>query len=344
MADERPLPPDDPVRPAGDEESSPRHRILLEEESLPPPAAQATQPGAVPRLSRGTIRMVRPNLSALAPGDLEPAAPSVIDVPAPTTDRMPAAQQAYGPPPQPAPPPNALARTVPLGHGPPSAMVPARIVVGQPPRVSPRTVDPRLVLLTEPDSARAAGYRRLRDNLLAKGLPRVLAVSSATPREGKTTCAINVALALAEHTPARVLLLDGNFFEPSLGAIFHVNESTPTTPDIAAWLAPYRLAELTPSLHVAAFVLPRGEPVPRFEKHRFDMLLDRLCRIGYEHVIVDAPAIEGSPMVTQLLGGVDGVLLTVRSGRTTARALRRAVEELPGGKGLGVALVDAEPT
>jgi Mrp family chromosome partitioning ATPase len=212
----------------------------------------------------------------------------------------------------------------------------------QPPRVTSRRIDPRLVMLTEPDSARAGSFRRLRDNLLAKGLPRVLAVSSAAPHEGKTTCAVNLALALAEHTPARLLLIDGNFFQPSLAEVFSIDERTPA-PAGDAWLAPYRLAELTPCLHVAAIVLRPGEVLPRFDKHRFDVLLDRLCRIGYDHLIIDAPALEGSPMVSQLLGGVDGVLLAVRSGQTTARALRRAVDEIAAGKAMGIALVDADP-
>ena len=50
------------------------------------------------------------------------------------------------------------------------------------PRRTPRpagALDPRLVMLAQPDSARASAFRQLRDDLLDRGLPRVVAVSSA---------------------------------------------------------------------------------------------------------------------------------------------------------------------
>lgn len=328
-----------------------RHRVVWDHGPLGPPV-QPREEG----LPRATVRMVRPNLSALSSAaPVEAPVDSVVEM-APITARVPNAPQRPdsskplpNPPPgqagtaEPQPPTEVTAMLiVPREPNPATALVP----LAPPPVVRPtlRTIDPRLVMLSSPDSARASSFRLLRDNLLAKGLPRVLAVSSAAPHDGKTTCALNLALALAEHTPARILLMDGNFFAPSLGSIFAVDEYTPS-PSVVdpVRLAPYKLAELTPSLHVATIVVRRGEAPPRFDKQRFDVLLDLLCRVGYDHIIVDAPAIGGSPMVSQLLGGVDGVLLAVRSGRTTARELRRAVEDIPGNKGLGIALIDAEP-
>lgn len=332
----------------------PRHRVVWDHGPLGPAV-----PPREEVLPRATVRMVRPNLSALSSGaPVEAPVDSVVEM-APITARVPNAPQrpespqplpnpapGQSGPAEPQPPRNVAAMLhIPREPDPATALVPLAPQV-PPPVVRPtlRTIDPRLVMLSSPDSVRAASFRLLRDNLLAKGLPRVLAVSSAAPHDGKTTCALNLALALAEHTPARILLMDGNFFAPSLGGIFAVDEYTPS-PSVVdpVRLAPYKLAELTPSLHVAAIVIRRGEAPPRFDKQRFDVLLDLLCRVGYDHIIVDAPAIGGSPMVSQLLGGVDGVLLAVRSGRTTARALRRAVEDIPGNKGLGVALIDAEP-
>lgn len=361
MAEDRPPPREGGSEPTvRDDESVPRHRVVWE----PPPLVEPAPPD-VGRVARGTIRMVRPTLSGPISARAEPVegvVESVIEMP-PTTDRVPGApprpapqsampqsampQSAggYGPPPQGQgqAPVNPLSRTVAMVRATPGAAMPVqRPPSDPPPRITSQSLDSRLVMVKDPDSPRAAAFRRLRDNVLAKGLPRVLAVSSPAKRDGKTTCAINLALALAEHTPARILLLDGNFAEPALAKIFSVDDSTPTAPG-NAWLAPYRLAELTPCLHVAALVTRRGEPAPRYEKQRFDMMLDRLCRTGYDHIIVDAPAIGGSSMASQLLGGVDGVLLAVRAGRTTARALRRAIEEIPGNRALGVALVDAEP-
>jgi len=46
--------------------------------------------------------------------------------------------------------------------------------------------DPRLVLMREPDSDRAAAFRVLRHHLLEMGRPQVVIVSSPQPGDGKT--------------------------------------------------------------------------------------------------------------------------------------------------------------
>lgn len=201
-------------------------------------------------------------------------------------------------------------------------------------------LDERLVLLNEPDSARAASFRVLRDSLLGKNLPRVVAVSSARQRDGKTTCAVNLALALAEQASTRVLLVDANFFAPELARIFTLDQLGPLNPS-EPWLAPYTICAITNSLHVAGIV--HGDHGRRFEQHRFDAMIDQLCRASYDYIIIDTPALAGAPAVRTLLGGADGTILTVRTGGTTTRELRQAAEQIPPNKALGVALMDANP-
>ncbi len=237
-------------------------------------------------------------------------------------------------------------QTYPMVRVPPTpqsfdAMVTSTSSAPPPALVRPRH-DHRLVILNEPDSTRAASFRLLRDNLLTNKLPRVLAVSSSAPNAGKTTCAINLAFALGEQPPTRVLLIDGNFFDPTLGAIFSIDASTPAVHDTdVPWLAPYRIAEVARGVHVAAIVRKRGDPQPRFDSQWFDTLIGHLCGANYDHLIIDAAALEGSPSVMQLIAIADATLLTVRSGVTTARALRRAADQVPKSKAMGVALIDS---
>jgi len=207
-------------------------------------------------------------------------------------------------------------------------------------RWASQLIDPRLVLLLEPYSQRSASFRVLRDNLLAKNAPRIIAVSSGSEHEGKTTCAINLALALGERPSARVLLLEGNFYAPELAKIFHINASTPFAPEMnLPWLLPYRVAEVAHGFHVAAIVQEEGEPPPVFNGRWYDMVMAHLADADYDHLVIDAPALDGSSPVMQVVGIAEGTLLTVRSGNTTARTLRRAAEQIPRGRALGVTLM-----
>jgi Mrp family chromosome partitioning ATPase len=210
-------------------------------------------------------------------------------------------------------------------------------------RWASQLIDPHLVLLLEPYSQRSASFRALRDSLLAKNAPRLIAVSSSAEYEGKTTCAINLALALVERPSTRVLLLEGNFYCPELARIFHITDSTPFAPEMnLPWLLPYRVVEVAHGFHVAAVVQRDGEPAPIFNGRWFDMVMGHLAEADYDFLIVDAPALDGSSPVMHIVGIAEGTLLTVRSGRTTARMLRRAAEQIPRGRGLGVTLMDSE--
>jgi Mrp family chromosome partitioning ATPase len=215
---------------------------------------------------------------------------------------------------------------------------------GDTPLVDRRAIDPRLVLLSEPDSQRSAGFRLLRDSLLAaKKAPRIIAVSSGSAHEGKTTCAINLALALSEKPSMRVLLMEGNFFAPSLGDIFRIDATTRPDPRMnLPLLSPYRIAQMMGGFHVAALVREAGDPAPAFNSRWFEMVIDHLSGAGYDHLVIDAAALDGSPAVAQLLGVADGILLTVRPRTTTARSLRRAAEQIPEGRALGVTLMDGD--
>lgn len=182
------------------------------------------------------------------------------------------------------------------------------------------------------------GFRTLRDNLISQRLPRIFAVSSPAKGDGKTTCALNLALALGEE--ATVLLMDGNLAAPHLDQVFGIDESTSLSRAHGPWAEPYVIADYSPSFSVAAFLLPYGTR-PYFDRRWFERILDSLRQSHWDYVVIDAAALSTDPTVTQLVSATDGVLLAVRAGVTTGRQLRRAHQQLPAGKALGVALIDA---
>jgi Mrp family chromosome partitioning ATPase len=108
------------------------------------------------------------------------------------------------------------------------------------------------------------------------------------------------------------------------------------------WLTPYRIAEIMRGFHVAAVVQQKGEPTPPFNSRWFDIVVGHLSGADYDHLIIDAPALDGAPASIQVVSVAEGVLLTARSGGTTARSLRRAAEQIAQGRALGVALIDGK--
>ena len=89
-------------------------------------------------------------------------------------------------------------------------------------------VDLYHVLRQAPYSFVSESYRRLRTNLKlseAASSSKVLLISSCDAGDGKTTVAVNLATSLVAEN-RKVLLIDANFWKPSLGKLFPKAEST----------------------------------------------------------------------------------------------------------------------
>jgi Mrp family chromosome partitioning ATPase len=304
-------------------------------------------PVALPKADAPSERQL-PSASGWEVHESAPEIQAELVVRTPTTARMIRTAEPARMTPSQAPPPElqTVQPHAPTALAEPPPQTTALALRREEPQYAPRhgltgPIDRRLDLIIDPHSARSASFRLLRDSLLSRSLPRVVAVTSPTANDGKTTCAVNLALALAEQAATRVLLVDGNFFQPELATIFTLERLVPIAfDDSSGWLAPYRIAGVTPTLHVAGVIRAPGEPV-RFEQYRFDQMVDRLCRVAYDYIIIDTPAMRATPAVVQMVTIADGTILAARSGATSSADLRRAAEQIPGKKALGIALVDA---
>jgi Mrp family chromosome partitioning ATPase len=208
----------------------------------------------------------------------------------------------------------------------------------------PVEFDRRLVMLRDPDSVTAAAYRVLRYRVLERGQPQVIVVSSPRKGEGKSTCAVNLALALGECGRARVLLIEANLRSPSLARLLAFMPPTCFAEQVAAHKdepdQPWVVVEAhSPWLHVAA-VKPdrRGETL--LDGPAMAMAIDQLRHAGYEHIVVDTPAVLGAADVNIVQDCADGVLLVARARQTAGRQLRRAIEQLQPSRVLGLTMLE----
>jgi Mrp family chromosome partitioning ATPase len=203
--------------------------------------------------------------------------------------------------------------------------------------------DPRLILLQDPDSERSACFRILRHHLMDHGRPQVIVVSSANPGDGKTTCAVNLALALAECARARVLLVEATVRGPQLARLFRFTPPWCFAEQLSAHrqqpLLPWSAVHVPEAfLHVAA-MNPEIHQRQLLDAPAFTIAMERLRLGKYDHIVIDAPAVLGSAEVNLLQDAADGVILVARSKKTTARSMRQAVEQLTPTKIIGTVLL-----
>ena len=204
-------------------------------------------------------------------------------------------------------------------------------------------LDPRLALLIDPDSERSAAFRVLRHHLLEVGRPQVVIVSSPQPGDGKTTTAVNLALALAECGRAKTLLVETHVRRPQLTEIFQFVPPWCFAEQLATHrsqpMMPWSLVDI-PSmwLHVAA-INPRIAQTQLLDGPAFAIAMDRLRLAGYDHIVVDAPPVLGSADVNLMADAADSVVFALRARRSTTRDLRRAIDQLGSKRVTGTVLL-----
>lgn len=201
-------------------------------------------------------------------------------------------------------------------------------------------------ILVEAQQAVAECFRqfaiRVRGAIEARGVRSVL-VTSALRREGKTTVACNLALALASvAAERRAALVDLDLHRPgvarSLGV--HPRVGLERVLDGDASLESARICTEIPALHVYAVANSRPHAHEVFSSRHFPEVMQSLTA-GYDVVIVDTPPVLLLPDVALIAPHVGAYVAVVRAGSTPRSAFRELLVELPQDRLIGCFLNDA---
>ena len=202
-------------------------------------------------------------------------------------------------------------------------------------------VEEHLVSLLHPTSPDAEQYRALRhavEQLHRSSGLSVLAVSSASVGDGKTTTAINLAGALAQDRDASVLLLDADLRRGAAGAWVGVVDSRERGLVDAILDPSLTLSDVVRPLPFNLAVLPAGRipssPYEMLKSSRFGALLDE-ARRSYDFIVVDTPPMVGAQDCRVIAKWVDGFLLVVAADRTPANLVGEALDRMEPDKIIG---------
>jgi len=189
-------------------------------------------------------------------------------------------------------------------------------------------VQRNLGVVGAPMSQFSEAFRALRTSLLlsvAGREPQVILLTSATPSEGKTTVAMNLACVLAQRD-VRVLLIDADLRRPTVHHRFSINGkvglSSVLTGSTTLEQAVQKIPEV-PTLDVLV-----SGPVPPFPTEMLaSEAMNRLiaqCRGIYTHIVLDSPPLLSITDSVVLAHDSDAVVLVVRQGKANKHAVRRA--------------------
>jgi receptor protein-tyrosine kinase len=200
-------------------------------------------------------------------------------------------------------------------------------LVGNIPLDKKRRKEPAISFGTD-NSAIAEAFRKLRTNLQFLSVdnpPRVIVVTSSMPNEGKSTTAIDIALALAE-AGHQVVLVDGDMRRPMLHQYLDLVGSVGFSTILSGG------ASLSEALQKTRFsgltALAAGQIPPNPSELLGSLATKKLLselRAQYDYVIVDSSPLIAVTDAAILATDSDGVLIMARFGETRRDQLAHAV-------------------
>ncbi|PQE00502.1 protein tyrosine kinase [Mycobacterium sp. EPG1] len=181
------------------------------------------------------------------------------------------------------------------------------------------------------NSGIAEAFRKLRTNLQYLSVdnpPRCIVVTSSMPSEGKSTTAINIALALAE-AEHNVVLVDGDMRRPTLHKYLDLVGTVgfSTVLSGAATLGDALQKTRFPGLTVLTSGAIPPNPSELLGSQSARKLLTEL-RSKFDFVVLDSTPLLAVTDAAILAAGADGVLLIARFGQTKRDQLTHAVSTL----------------
>lgn len=182
-----------------------------------------------------------------------------------------------------------------------------------------------------PRSMLSEAYRSIRTSILLSSSgnpPKIIAVSSPNPGEGKTTTVINTAIALSQ-TGVQVIIIDADMRKPRIHNILGKENGVGLSSflsgnaDLESTIQKSRVPNL--------YYVPSGPIPPNPSELLGSVLFKKMIEsLGsrFSYMIIDSPPLLAFSDSVIISTNVDGVIMVVIGGKTPRETLKRSKEVL----------------
>ena len=173
-------------------------------------------------------------------------------------------------------------------------------------------------------------YKNIRTNLmflLSQTRNRIFEVTSSLPGEGKSSCAVNLAIAFSQFG-SKVLLIDADLRKPSVYRKLHLQNKKGLSSVLVNFCD---FSEAVVQINMNLDVLVSGPTPPNpSELLGSDQMSNLLESVEekYDYVVIDTPPVNVVSDAVVLAPKTEGVVMVVQDGKTTHDEFKKAVSAL----------------
>lgn len=182
----------------------------------------------------------------------------------------------------------------------------------------------------DPKSIDAESYRTLRTNIQFLSIEKEvksIVVTSARPREGKSTVLGNLALSFAQNGK-KIIVIDCDLREPSIHEKFNISNSCGITEVL---IGTETLENTIQNYDSNLDIITSGKiplnPSEIINSAAMNNLLDEL-KNRYDILIIDSPPLEFVTDGQILSTKVDGTIIVIKAGRSKIKSVKEAKDLL----------------
>lgn len=183
------------------------------------------------------------------------------------------------------------------------------------------------------NSLRADAYKILRTNIQFSKIDKpvkIIAFTSSTPEEGKTTTSINTAIAFAQ-SEKKTLLIDCDLRRPKVHKFFNIHNDkgivNVLTNNVTEDYKEYIYKSEVKNLDILPVGVIPPNPSEMLASRRMKDFLDRI-KENYDMVIIDTPPVGIVTDATILGKYIDGMIIVISSGKVDVEMSKKTKNDL----------------